>query len=55
MSKFNDLTGLQFGKLTVLYQSNTKNEYTVDTKIDELLNDVQYEIMKIAIKKEIGE
>lgn len=32
-----------------------KNEYTVDTKIDELLNDVQYEIMKIAIKKEIGE
>lgn len=31
-----------------------KNEYTVDTKIDELLNDVQYEIMKIAIKKEIG-
>ena len=32
-----------------------KNEYTVDSKIDELLDDVQYEIMKIAIKKEIGE
>ena len=32
-----------------------KNEHTVDTKIDTLLDDVQYEIMKIAIKKEIGD
>lgn len=31
-----------------------KNKYTIDAKIDELLNDVQYEIVKIAIKKEIG-
>lgn len=30
-------------------------EYTIDTKVDELLDDVQYEIMKIAIKKEIGD
>ena len=32
-----------------------KNEHTVDVKIDALLDDVQYEIMKIAIKKEIGD
>ena len=32
-----------------------KNEHTVDSKIDALLDDVQYEIMKIAIKKEIGD
>lgn len=32
-----------------------KNEHMVDTKIDTLLDDVQYEIMKIAIKKEIGD
>lgn len=32
-----------------------KNENTVDTKIDELLDDVQYKIMKVAIKKELDE
>lgn len=31
-----------------------KNEHSVDAKMDELLDDVQYNIMKIAIKKEIG-
>ena len=31
-----------------------KNEHTVDVKIDALLDGVQYEIMRIAIKKEIG-
>lgn len=32
-----------------------KNEWSVDEAINALLDDVQYEIMRIAIKKEIGE
>lgn len=32
-----------------------KNEHTVNAKIDALLDDVQKEIMLIAIKKEIGD
>lgn len=42
-------------RINLLCDDFLKNEYMVDTKIDDLLNDVQYEIMRIAIKKEIGE
>ena len=32
-----------------------KGEWSIDETINTLLDDVQYEIMRIAIKKEIGE
>lgn len=32
-----------------------KGEWSIDETINALLDDVQYEIMRIAIKKEIGE
>lgn len=40
--------------IDLLYNDFLKNEHTVNTNIDILLDDVQYEIMKIAIQKEIG-
>ena len=41
------------GHIDLLCNDFLKNEYTVDAKIDELLNSVQYEIMKIAINKSV--